>query len=262
MSANRGVMPDDELVDLIVDAYRSESFTVFVDQITNGRRVAPAPRRPRRSLRTGLIAAAALAVAAVVLVGAAVMTGFVGLGGGGGVEPATSDSPAADPGAKPPAPTTSATDDGQRCADVAAQQETPFSLPPQRFALTGPEPLRVRLYGNGDVLAVCWLNHDRVDISGPSVIVDPTSSNYTMEAYGIGIVDPAYFPGPAEIAFGEAAPGTLAVEIRFASGEPIHAQLVDGWWAYLVVGDHRLADSTELVMITPDGEIVEPIRHG
>ncbi len=257
MSVNRDVLPDDELVGLIVDTYRSESFTVSLDQITSRQRV---PARRDRYLLIGLGTVAGVAVTAVVVIITAVLAGFVGPGGSGGVEPA--DSPSADPGAKPPRPSTSATDDGQRCADIAAQELTPISLPPQRFALDGPEPLRVRLYGDGEQLVVCWLNHDRVDIGGPSVIIDPSSSNYTMQAYGVGMVDPAYFPGPAEVAFGVAAPGATAVEIRFASGDPVHADLDDGWWAYLGIGEQRLDQATELVMTTPAGEIVEPILHG
>src|SRR5688572_13142999 len=149
MAANGGVMPDDELMCVIVDAYRLESLTVSLDEITSRR--ATAPRRVRRFALVGVVTAAALAVAAVIAIGTAVLGGFGGPGGGG-VEPA--DSSSADPGFKPPAPTTTATDDGQRCADIAAQQGTPISLPPQRFALTGPDPLRLRLYGEGEFMVV------------------------------------------------------------------------------------------------------------
>jgi hypothetical protein len=258
MSVNRDVLPDDELVGLIVDAYRSESFTVSLDQITSRQRV---PARRGRYLLIGLGTVAGVAVTAVVVIITAVLSGFMAFGGVD-VEPATSNSPSGDPGVKPPRPSTSATDDGQRCADIAAQELTPISLPPQRFALDGPEPLRVRLYGDGEQLVVCWLNHDRVDIGGPSVIIDPSSSDYTMQAYGVGLFDPAYFPGPAEVAFGVASPGSTAVEIRFASGEPVQAELVDGWWAHLGIGPQRLDQAIELVMTTPAGQIVEPVLHG
>jgi hypothetical protein len=135
-------------------------------------------------------------------------------------------------------------------------------VPPQRFALTSPDrKLRLLLYGGGERLVGCWLNADRVDLSGSPENASADSS-HTMQAYGNELADPAYYQGQAEFAFGRSPAGTTAVQIRFATGEPVAAEFVDGFWAYANFGPQRLDAATEVVLTTPTGPQVLTVHHG
>ena len=254
MAAQRDDVPgatrsDDELIQMIVDAYRAEGLRLSLSQVTEGR-----ARRwsPRPALFAALAAAAALVT--VLVVGTALGSRPDPVGPGG--------TPTASTPGKV-RPTTTATADSQRCADIYAQTYSGPPLPPLRFTLTAPDPrLRLLLFGEERHLVGCWLNHDQVTIGGSSVIVDPTDGGFVMQAYGNSYNDPAYFGEPAEYGFGRTPGGATAVEIRFETGDPVQAELRDGWWAWLGVGGYRLDTATELVITTPAGETTHPIRHG
>jgi hypothetical protein len=120
----------------------------------------------------------------------------------------------------------------------------PGTLPPQRFTLTSPaQKLRLLLYGDGERLVGCWLNADRVDLSGNPENV-------------------AYYQGHAEFAFGRSPAGTTAVQIQFTTGDPVTAELADGFWAYANFGAQRMDVATEVVLTTPTGPQVLTVHHG
>jgi hypothetical protein len=245
---------DDELIQMIADAYREEGLRLPMDALT------------RRSTPRPLLRLAVAAAAVSVLIALAAVAFAFG-GPRGTVEPAQpspTPSNTQQSGGKPPRPTTTATTDAGRCGDIAVQVTGGPTLPPLRFALTGPDPrLRLRLYGEGRTHVACWLNSDRVDVNGSSVVVEPTREPfYSMAAYGIDIPGGEYATGPAEYAFGQTMPGTTRVEIYFATGNPIMCELGEGWWAVLLVGYHRLDQSTQIRMYTPAGMISIPVQHG
>jgi hypothetical protein len=248
-NATGGTLPDDELMRMIVEAYQGEDLRVPLPAVIRR-------RARRRAPRPALFAALAAAAAAVVVIMVVSMSVGPQPGpvGPGGTPTTTSDKVL---------PTTTASVDSQRCADIYAQTYPNLPLPPLRFELAAPDPrLRLLLFGDEQHLVGCWLNYDRVDIGGNPVAVNPTDGSYVLSAYGVQVLDPAYVAEQAEYGFGATPPGTTAVEIRFATTEPVQAALIEGWWARLGVGEYRLDEATELVFRTPEGETTSAIRHG
>lgn len=243
-----GTLPDDELLRLIVRAYQDDDLRVPLSAVTR-RRPGPLARRTR------LFAALATAgAAASVVTMVATTIGPQGSTVTPGGPPETTGKVI---------PTTTATVDDQRCADIHAQTYPDVPLPPLRFTLAAPDPrLRLLLFGDNQYLVACWLNHDRVDLGGNPTAVNPENGSFALAAYGIQVVDPAYVQDFAEYGFGRTPPGTTAVELRYATGDPVAATLVDGWWAWLGVGEQRTDEATELVITVPGDEIVNPIQHG
>lgn len=259
-------MSDEQLRELIVEAYREEALPMATAQIEQSAR-----RRWHLSRRLALPAVAS-AIAAV----AVGLWAVLPHGGGplpGGLPSTSSTATPAAPSGKPPRPTSSAATAAGRCADYAAAElaisnSLPAAdrrtLPPLRFNLILVDrQLSLLLYADEQVEVACWLtpqdasvtvNSSNLTINKPAHPAGQLSNSASAHA-----LEPA-----AAYSFGRVPAGTTRVEVYFPDNTAVQAQLADGWYVAWATGQasYRFAEITKIVAYTPNQTYVQAVEHG
>jgi hypothetical protein len=264
-TANSNGNLDEQIFEAIRQAYRDVDLPAQLADIRRGRRSAA--REETIMFRRRVVLAAAAAVV-VLTVGPWLLFGRDSHGGGFQPGQPAPSATATVPG-KPPRPSTSATTDAGKCAEIgraelaeAAAAAGGQSSPPLRFTL-GEGQTRVLIYANDRAAVTCWISGDEVIATGGVAATAVNSGLFPPGTLSYSSSDSGQ--GWGGIAFGRVPAGTTRVAISFRSGPDAVARISGEWYAYFAPAgpdSDRMATATKVTATTPGGVLNQPVEHG